>query len=146
MPSRRPCAARPVRVPLPDEPQGEALAFTPDGTLLSGSESRGGATGQIRAVPGAARLAVAPAPSAADPGARPATRRRRAAPAVEAAPAWRTAAIGAAALVAVLGVLAAAMARARGSAAVAAGPPAQSLRSTATTRPSTVASSPGIGS
>jgi hypothetical protein len=97
----------PVRVPLPDEPQGEALAFTTDGTLLSGSESRGGATGQIRAVPGAAGL-VAPSSSPPTPIATPAA---TPAPAAEAAPAWRTAAIGAAALVAVLGVLAAAMAR-----------------------------------
>jgi hypothetical protein len=102
----------PVRVPLPDEPQGEALAFTTDGTLLSGSESRGGATGQIRAVPGAAGLAVAPSPSSPTPTPTAAvTAAATTAPAVEAAPTWRTAAIGAAALVAVLGVLAAAMAR-----------------------------------
>ncbi|MGH3941710.1 MAG: hypothetical protein ACRDTG_24390 [Pseudonocardiaceae bacterium] len=31
-------ARTPTRVPLPGEPQGEALALTPDGTLLSGSE------------------------------------------------------------------------------------------------------------
>ncbi|MGH3910993.1 MAG: hypothetical protein ACRDRM_09200, partial [Pseudonocardiaceae bacterium] len=30
-------AGAPVRIPLPDEPQGEALALAPDGTLLSGS-------------------------------------------------------------------------------------------------------------
>lgn len=46
----------PVRVPLPNEQQGEALAFEPDGTLLSGGEG----TGQsIRAVRGATSL-VAP--------------------------------------------------------------------------------------
>lgn len=97
----------PVRVPLPDEPQGEAVAFTADGTLLSGSESRGGAVGQIRAVPDAAAVAVAampdptPTPAAAAP----------AAPATQPAPAWRPAAIGAAALIAVLGLFAAAMTR-----------------------------------
>ncbi len=42
----------PVRVPLPDEQQGEAIAFDPDGTLLSASEG----VGPIRAVRGAAAL------------------------------------------------------------------------------------------
>ncbi|HEX2297432.1 MAG TPA: hypothetical protein VHH34_02745, partial [Pseudonocardiaceae bacterium] len=32
-------AGTPVRIPLPGEPQGEALALAPDGTLLSGSEA-----------------------------------------------------------------------------------------------------------
>lgn len=49
-------AAKPVRVPLPDEPQGEAIAFEPDGTLLSGSERAGAGAQPIRAVPGAAGL------------------------------------------------------------------------------------------
>jgi hypothetical protein len=98
----------PVRVPLPDEPQGEALAFTADGTLLSGSESRGGATGQIRAVPGAAALAALASSSAPSS---PAPAVPVAEPVAEPAPAWRSAAIGAAALVGVLGLLAAAMAR-----------------------------------
>lgn len=52
----------PVRVPLPDEPQGEAIAFTADGTLLSASEARGGRDGELRSVAGAAGL-VAAAPS-----------------------------------------------------------------------------------
>lgn len=55
----------PLRIPLPGEPQGEALALAPDGTLLSGSE--GGVA--IRAVTGAAGLVAAPtsaAPHAAD--------------------------------------------------------------------------------
>ncbi|WP_199443279.1 hypothetical protein [Umezawaea beigongshangensis] len=52
----------PVRVPLPDEPQGEAVAFEPDGTLLSGSESRNGVPGVVRAVEGAAALAASPPP------------------------------------------------------------------------------------
>jgi hypothetical protein len=43
----------PVRVPLPNEKQGEAIAFDPDGTLLSGGE---GAGEQVRAVRGAAAL------------------------------------------------------------------------------------------
>jgi hypothetical protein len=56
----------PVRVPLPDEPQGEAIAVDPEGTLLSGSEARRGVLGQIRSVAGATDLvgtpgAVAPA-------------------------------------------------------------------------------------
>lgn len=75
-----------VGVPLPGEPQGEALAFTADGTLLSAGESpttRGGArTASLRAVPGAAGLAPASAaqpspaagatPAAAPPAASPA--------------------------------------------------------------------------
>lgn len=40
----------PTQVPLPGEPQGEAIAFTGRGTLLSGSESRHGVSGQLRAV------------------------------------------------------------------------------------------------
>ncbi|GHF06020.1 hypothetical protein GCM10017786_44470 [Amycolatopsis deserti] len=42
----------PVRVPLPDEQQGEAIAFDPDGTLVSASEG----TGPIRVVRGATAL------------------------------------------------------------------------------------------
>jgi hypothetical protein len=109
----------PVRVPLPEEPQGEAVAFTADGTLLSGSESRGTAAGQIRAVPGAAALAesaVAPAPAGTGgpatgaggsaTGAAPAP-----GPVVEPVPAWWPAAVGAGAVVVVLGLLAVALAR-----------------------------------
>ncbi|WP_028938750.1 hypothetical protein [Pseudonocardia spinosispora] len=40
----------PTQVPLPGEPQGEAIAFTGRGTLLSGSESRDGVTGRLRTV------------------------------------------------------------------------------------------------
>jgi hypothetical protein len=54
----------PVRVPLPNEPQGEALAFDPDGTLISASE---GAGTPIRAVAGAAALAQPPAPTTTAP-------------------------------------------------------------------------------
>ncbi len=45
----------PVRIPLPGEKQGEAIAFDPDGTLLSGSEGIGQ---PLRAVRGAAALAA----------------------------------------------------------------------------------------
>jgi hypothetical protein len=64
----------PVRVPLPDEPQGEAIAFEPDGTLLSGSERADAGPQPIRAVPGATALVpttgptpTSPAPPAAGP-------------------------------------------------------------------------------
>lgn len=71
---------RPVRVPLPGEPQGEAIAFEPSGTLVSGSETRGGAPGEIRTIPDAAALVAeatagsdqaVPGPSASDPTAAP---------------------------------------------------------------------------
>ncbi len=65
----------PVRVPLANEPQGEAVAFDPDGTLLSASE---GAGTPIRSVAGAAALAkpaapttTAPPPAAEQPQASP---------------------------------------------------------------------------
>lgn len=43
-------ARTPVRVPLPDEGQGEAVAFTAEDTLLSGSESAGGPLPALRTV------------------------------------------------------------------------------------------------
>jgi hypothetical protein len=49
----------PVRVPLPDERQGEAIAFEPDGALVSGSEGVGE---PIRIVPGAVDLVPKPPP------------------------------------------------------------------------------------
>ncbi|GLZ38659.1 hypothetical protein [Actinokineospora sp. NBRC 105648] len=50
--------SKPVRIPLPEEKQGEAIALEPDGTLVSGSE---GAGQPIRVVKGAtAFLAQAP--------------------------------------------------------------------------------------
>ncbi|WP_447006408.1 hypothetical protein ACRAKI_08000 [Saccharothrix isguenensis] len=56
--------ADPVRVPLAGEPQGEAIAFDPDGTLLSASEfGNGGTSSTVRAVAGAAALAQPPAPT-----------------------------------------------------------------------------------
>lgn len=60
-------AGEPVRMPLAGEPQGEAVAFTADGTLVSGSETRGGAAGQIREVPGAAALARTVSPTVGPP-------------------------------------------------------------------------------
>jgi hypothetical protein len=71
---------RPVRVPLPGEPQGEAITFEPSGTLVSGSETRGGAPGEIRTVAEAAGLVAddptgsgqpVPDPSAPAPTAAP---------------------------------------------------------------------------
>jgi hypothetical protein len=52
----------PVRVPLPNEQQGEAIAFEPDGTLLSGGEGIGQ---PIRAVHGATALVAQPTTAAA---------------------------------------------------------------------------------
>ncbi|QGK72132.1 hypothetical protein GIY23_07915 [Allosaccharopolyspora coralli] len=46
-------ARRPLRVPLPDEPQGEAVAFEPDGALLSASEG----SQPVRMVPGVEQAA-----------------------------------------------------------------------------------------
>ncbi|WP_103351593.1 esterase-like activity of phytase family protein [Amycolatopsis sp. CA-128772] len=46
---------QPVRIPLPGEKQGEAIAFDPDGTLISGSEGVGQ---PLRTVRGAAALAA----------------------------------------------------------------------------------------
>lgn len=54
----------PVRVPLPNEKQGEAIAFQPDGSLVSGSEGVGE---PIRIVSGASAL-VTPKPAAAPGG------------------------------------------------------------------------------
>ncbi|WP_043536613.1 hypothetical protein [Saccharomonospora cyanea] len=54
----------PVRVPLPGEAQGEAIAFTPDGTLLSASEGRGE---PLRAVRDAVSLVGAQPDGRAEP-------------------------------------------------------------------------------
>jgi hypothetical protein len=99
-------AARPVRVPLPGEPQGEAIAFEPSGTLVSGSETRGGSPGEIRTIANAAGLVTddpadsdqtAPDRSAADPTADPvATGADAASP--DQTPEWLPALIGAGAL------------------------------------------------
>lgn len=92
-------AGAPVQVPLGGEPQGEAIAFDAGGTLVSGSESRGGVAGQIRAVAGAAALARTATPAA------PAT-----APPPVTEPAVSASIIGVAALAGVLVLGAAAMA------------------------------------
>jgi hypothetical protein len=92
----------PVRVPLPGEPQGEAIAFEPDGTLLSGSETRGGVPGEIRSVPGATVLAGAPLPAAPRP-ATPPTAGQEIAP--DPGPPWLPAAIGGAVVVCGLALL-----------------------------------------
>jgi hypothetical protein len=57
----------PVRVPLPNEAQGEAIAFDPDGTLLSASEFGKATSSTITAVAGAAALATPPAPTTTTP-------------------------------------------------------------------------------
>ena len=100
----------PVQVPLPGEPQGEAVAFAADGALLSGSEGVAGWPGRSGRFPGPPgwsprrpEPATDPAPNAAPNPA--------AAPAAEPVPVWRTAAIGAGALVVILGLLAVAMLR-----------------------------------
>jgi len=53
----------PVRIPLPGEKQGEAIAFDPDGTLLSGSEGVGQPLHLVR---GAAALAAQSASASPD--------------------------------------------------------------------------------
>jgi hypothetical protein len=53
----------PVRIPLAGEKQGEAIAFDPDGTLLSGSEGVGE---PLRTVKGAAALAAESAAASTD--------------------------------------------------------------------------------
>jgi hypothetical protein len=94
-------AGAPVQVPLPDEVQGEAVALTADGTLLSGSEARGGQPATIRTVPGAVGAAFAPdAPAAAQPDAPPP---------VSSTPAAVPAVVGVAAVVVLLLGLAVAM-------------------------------------
>lgn len=98
--------ARPVRVPLPGEPQGEAIAFDADGTLLSGSEARGGEPGELRAVPGAAALAGGAGAELAGPGGDP----PGTSVAADAAPVWLPAALGVAAVAAFLLLVSAALA------------------------------------
>jgi hypothetical protein len=113
----------PVRVPLPDEPQGEALAFTADGALLSGSETRSTASGEIREVPGAAALVISassgrtagptgPVAAGGSSGAQPVPDEAGAGRPGPAPPSpWLPAALGAGALIALLGLVAAVMLR-----------------------------------
>jgi hypothetical protein len=77
-------ARRPVRVPLPGEPKGEAIAFDAKGDLLAGSASSSGSTGELVQVPAAAALADGTSPRseswAAAPGAGVSAPAERAAP------------------------------------------------------------------
>lgn len=57
--------ATPVRVPMPNQPQGEAIAFTPDGDLLSASEANGGPLPPIQILRGATGLVPLPAEESA---------------------------------------------------------------------------------
>ncbi|MET4610169.1 hypothetical protein ABIC28_001139 [Rhodococcus sp. PvR044] len=57
--------AEPTRVPMSDQPQGEAIAFTPAGDLLSASEANGGPLPPIRVLYGAEGLVT---PGAASVG------------------------------------------------------------------------------
>jgi hypothetical protein len=93
----------PVQVPLPDEPQGEAVAFEPDGTLLSGSETRV-VPGELRAVAGATALVADRLPSESAPPPPAST------VADEPTPAWQPAAIGGGVAVGLLLLVAAALA------------------------------------
>lgn len=94
-----------VRVPLPDEPQGEAIAFGPDGTLYSAGETRGGVLGELRAVPGAAALTGDP-----QAGVAPAVAPQAPAPPEQATgPAWLPGAVGGGVAVGLLVLLAVAM-------------------------------------
>ncbi|GAA0585698.1 hypothetical protein GCM10010172_83630 [Paractinoplanes ferrugineus] len=72
----------PTRIALPDEPQGESISYTVDGTaLLTVSEEENGEPAEIRRYALPARPAVTPSSPAADPAVDPAT-----APATQAAP------------------------------------------------------------
>ncbi|MFF0814080.1 hypothetical protein ACFYVR_02820 [Rhodococcus sp. NPDC003318] len=53
--------AEPIRVPMPNQPQGEAVAFTPDGDLLSASEANGGPLQPIQVLWDATALVPLPA-------------------------------------------------------------------------------------
>ncbi|MFE3292875.1 hypothetical protein [Rhodococcus sp. NPDC059234] len=55
----------PIRVPMPNQPQGEAIAFTPNGDLLSASEANGGPLPAIEILRGATGLVQLPAESGA---------------------------------------------------------------------------------
>ena len=54
---------RAIRVPLPNEPQGEAITFNDDGDLISGSETRGGPMPPLRILRGATEIAESGNPS-----------------------------------------------------------------------------------
>lgn len=111
-------AGEPLRVPLPDEPQGEALALSADGTLLSAGEQRGG-TGlpPVVAVPGAVAAlrdpARAPSPAAPTAVVAPPAADAAPAPAEPAGTSSRTVGLAALALL-VLGGAGVLVARRRG--------------------------------
>ena len=71
-------SGRPTEIPLPDEPQGESVAYTPDGTaLLTVSETsdqpKGTKANILRyALPGRAPVTTPPPPPSSSPAARPA--------------------------------------------------------------------------
>lgn len=54
--------AVPIRVPMPGQPQGEAIAFTPSGDLLSASEAAGGPLPPVRVLRDATALVPEPEP------------------------------------------------------------------------------------
>ncbi|WP_243727432.1 hypothetical protein [Actinocrispum wychmicini] len=81
---------QPVRVPLPNEPQGEAIAFEPDGTLLSASEGVGT---PIRAIANATALVNPAADKAEDRGGTAAATEK------SALPLWPIVGVGAAVIV-----------------------------------------------
>ncbi|MEJ3657572.1 hypothetical protein WEH80_31885 [Actinomycetes bacterium KLBMP 9759] len=93
--------SEPIRVPLPGEPQGEAITFDDAGTLYSGSETRGGVPGEIRTVPGAAALVPVGAPFVPASG--------TSTPEPEPSPPWLPAAVGGGVAVLALGALMLAM-------------------------------------
>jgi len=82
-------SAKSVRVPLPNEVQGEAIAFQPDGSLLSASEGVGQ---PVTAVAGAAQL-VAPKPPPGKPKPESASNVSESPPAKEGLPAIPAAAV-----------------------------------------------------
>ncbi|MGW0025844.1 hypothetical protein [Rhodococcus sp. NPDC003383] len=55
-----------LRIPVAGEPQGEAVAFTPDGDLLTASESNGGPLPQIRVWRGVTGLFAPPETTVSD--------------------------------------------------------------------------------
>lgn len=91
----------PVRIPLPNEEQGEAITFDPDGTLLSASEFGKTTSSTITTVTGAAALAAPPPPITTTPPPPAPTGNASAAPTVttEKTELWPAIGIGAAALV-----------------------------------------------
>ncbi|MEU5692697.1 hypothetical protein [Actinosynnema sp. NPDC020468] len=92
----------PVRIPLADEKQGEALAFEPDGSLLSAGEfGDGGTSSPVRSVSGAEALAL-PAPPTTTTTPPPAAAPTSTTPEGGSAPIWPVLAGG----VAVLGLVA----------------------------------------